>query len=473
MTRERPRWLLLLLAALSVGCATPPPSTSVHPDVAPQPPASTGSASQPRTQGSWWQAYADPNLAQLIEAAQADNAPVHELAARLSQARLSVDVARQARHPRASLQGRGAFSRSISAFGEASVISTELTLPVTYEISLFGAGREDQRAAEVDVHAAEVRLENARLVVTFDVAEAYFGLVEARLRAQALDRQVELNEEILASVERRHTLGLIAITDVHQQRQQVAATRRLRQRASTDALTHEQRLAVLLGPAQRVALADLRFDGVTLPDPPRTASSLPPSAWRRRPDVREAELRIRAAGHRAKATRARRLPKVTVDANPGLMWQRAAVGDLPAQVAAGPTFVGGAGFAIPLLGGSASRAQVDAAKAAVDIERRALDTALHAAAVETEHSLRLEALQRDALVVLEEQRTTATDALTTARAQFEEGLVGYIDVLNALVRWQTAELDALEGQRALVVSRIGVHRAVGGPLPTPSAGDTP
>ena len=253
----------------------------------------------------------------------------------------------------------------------------------------------------------------------------------------------------------------------------MAATKRLRQRASTDALTHEQRLAVLLGPRQRVVVADLRFDDVTLPQPGRTARALPPSAWRHRPDVREAELRIRAANHRAKATRARRLPKVTVDANPGYTWQRASVGDLPAQDAYGPTFIGGAGFAIPLLGGSASRAQVDAAKAAVDIERRALDGALHAAAVETEHSLRLEALQRDALVVLEEQRSTASDALTTARAQFEEGLVGYIDVLNALVRWQTAELDALEGQRALMVSRIGVHRAVGGPLPTPSAGDIP
>ena len=105
--------LLPLLAALVLaGCAT---SASVDPSSIPAAPAAyqetagtpaaKAVATAPQSQGTWWKAFADPVLDQLVEQAAANNNSVKVAAGRLAQARAILRNTDADRLPQVGLSG--------------------------------------------------------------------------------------------------------------------------------------------------------------------------------------------------------------------------------------------------------------------------------------------------------------------------------------------------------------------------------
>jgi len=74
------------------------------------------------------------------------------------------------------------------------------------------------------------------------------------------------------------------------------------------------------------------------------------------------------------------------------------------------------------------------------------------------------------LVLVEKQLVTAQRLLTEARNRFSQGLTDYLPVFTSLAIVQNLERDVVSSRRSVLSARVGLHRALGGPMLNP---DTP
>ena len=194
-----------------------------------------------------------------------------------------------------------------------------------------------------------------------------------------------------------------------------------------------------------------------LPDlPALPALGVPADLLSRRPDVRAAYRRARAADERVTAALAARLPTLRLSASAFL--QSGGVAGLFDTL----FWNIGAGLAAPLYQGGRLRAEADRAALARD-ERLALwaDTLLVALS-EVEEALILEQEQTRYLAELATQLETAERSLALAAQQYQRGVTDYVRVLSAVSALHQLEQTRLAAERQRLSHRVQLYRALGG-----------
>src|SRR5205823_4668586 len=199
----------IVLAALAAGCSLAPKLERPDVDTPAQfkelTPAERGSwktaqpaEAQPR--GEWWKAFNDPVLDSLEADALAANQSLKAAAARVSQARSLVGVAKAERIPRVDA-GFGPTRVKPSGVdvglpGQdiAPYTAWRGLLTVSYEVDLFGRISDAINAARSDYEASEATLRSVQLALQADVAQAYFALRETDEELALLRNTVSLRE---------------------------------------------------------------------------------------------------------------------------------------------------------------------------------------------------------------------------------------------------------------------------------------
>lgn len=467
-SKPQPRWTLLGLVAVALsGCATAPPVST--PPALPEPMVSALREARPvPARAGWWQTFGDTHLDQVMTRTLAQSGAVLARRAQLASARGRVDEARAARLPTVTLTGRGGYDAQVMAFGEVRSATAGTQLVLAYQVGLEDDA--DQSAATATAAESAETTRAFELTTTFEVATAYYGVRAAQARIAVLEAQVEVNRAHLRVVERRAEAGLAPQLDVQQQTQLLLATESALHQAKEALKTARHQLAVWSGtPSIAVTPAAWPADVVEAPSP-LTARQLS-----QRPDVRAAWHRVQATGHRVRAARATGLPTFGVEVVPGYTWQHNTITGQPASTASGLTFAAAANVRIPLFDGQLAAARTQTARTAVRAAQATLMHRLHVARAEVAQARQLEAHRRAAVDLGTRQVAVAQAALSSARARYRQGTADQRTVLRALEAWQRAELDLVRDQHALVASRIGVHRAFGGPRPTQTdpRGDMP
>ena len=129
---------------------------------------------QPR--GEWWRAFDDPALDALEAEALAGNQSLKALAARVSQARALVGVARSERAPRVDA---GFGPSRIKPPQAPAATAWRGLVSVSYEVDLFGRISDGIAAARGDFEALQAAYYSIQLALQADVAQTYFALREA------------------------------------------------------------------------------------------------------------------------------------------------------------------------------------------------------------------------------------------------------------------------------------------------------
>ena len=452
-TREFPHIaFLFLLAAVGSSCA--PGTREVRPPVAL--PGSFSQGGSARLPARWWEAFDDPALKRLEEEALRENPGLAVVWSRLRQAEAIARKVRAGLVP--ALTGTAGFSvsrRRTPPPGGDSTREFSLRLAAGYELDLWGRVRSAARAADLDAAATAEDLQAAAVTLSAEVADTWFRLVEARGELRLLDEQLETNRRLLEALTARFRRGLVSATDVLQQRQLLESTRSERVRIEAEAKALENQLAVLLG---RVPEGYKAPRGESLPAlPPLPATGLPADWVRRRPDLRAAYLRVRAADQRLAAAIADQFPRVSISA---------------AATASGEKLQGvfdnwltnlALNLAIPLFEGGRRRAEVDRARwAAAESLHRYRQTLLTALA-EVENALQREEHQRRFLQSLQRQLELSKSAVEQIRENYIKGVADFTRFLTALISHQRLERTHLQARRDLLLVRVGLCRALAGP----------
>jgi len=445
-----PRFLALLLLGTLSACSFVAAPAPLPLEV---PPSFSVPGGEPLPE-RWWTSLGDPDLDALADQALAGNFTLQQAWDRLDQARAAARKAGADLFP--SLDAQGGYERTRrDTNGTVSYASSySAGLVASYELDLWGRVRADRAAAHLEGRATEQDLAAAAITLSADLAMTWYRLVDQYGQQRLLEEQLSTNRDVLELLSLQFRTGRVGIADVLQQRQLVESTRGELNQVAASIAVLEHALAVLCGRAPGELTIPSRTELIELPGLPETG--IPADLVERRPDVRGAFFRMRAADQHVAAAVAERFPRLALGGSAGstAASSSALFDDWLASLAAN--------LALPLIDGGARRAEVVRSRAVAAEALHGYGQTVLEAFAEVEDALAREQQQRAYLASLERQLELAAQAIERIRDRYLQGVENYQRVLAALISYQNLQRRLLTGQRELVEYRIALCRALAG-----------
>jgi NodT family efflux transporter outer membrane factor (OMF) lipoprotein len=433
----------------------------------------------------WWALFGDPQLERLVDEARHGNQDLHAALARVHAARAVVREAFAPLFPTIGATAQYDYTRfapnSIpfnpqagqvvspgqAAQGASSGVPTFAfsgtpfqlwagTADMSYELDLWGRVRRGYEAARAQEAATEEDRRSLEITVASEVAEAYFDLGQADADLEIAQEDAKLRESTLALVQERFSGGLVPELDVRRSRTELAASRAQVPEQERRRSVAEHRLSVLLG-----HMPVLHFVGRVPAEfdvPPELPVGLPGSLLERRPDVRAAELRLRAANARIGEAVAGYLPEVTI-------FGRFGYASIDVWKLANPSsqlFAAGPSIRLPIFEGGKTYAQVLEAEANTDeatasyvktVQNAFREVADAIVGIRAQERIRDE----ETVAVAESQ-----EAVRLVTELYEKGLTNYLNVLDAQRALLAARQALVQAQRSLLSDMVQLEKALGG-----------
>jgi NodT family efflux transporter outer membrane factor (OMF) lipoprotein len=426
---------------------------------------------------SWWKAFGDAQLNDLIDRALAQNLDVEAAAARISEARAKESVAGSAAQPQVGTQASvtrqrisenaipvppGNGGQQGGAFGlPGSEFTTwRPAFDASWEIDLFGKTRRSVEAAKARTGAATWNRRAVEVSVAAEVATTYFDLrtLQARIANAGAERARQKRFERVVAA-RAHG-GLVSGQDLEQQASEVSAAAAALEALRGRAEVQVHALGVLTGDRPESLIAGLSAPKA-LPASPAIPAGLPSDLLRRRPDIRSAERELAASTADIGVAVADLYPHFSLTAAPALV--STALGSLLEW--GSRSFSIGAAVSWPLFNGGRTRGNIAVANARQEQALIAYRKTILRALQDVEDSLSRTDADRKQLAALEEALGRAGRAEEIARTRYRGGLVTYSDVLVAQARRLSLEGQVLDTKGALARDSAALFKAMGGGWP--------
>lgn len=456
------------LVALLVGCTTAPPEP--RPVVAVpaawklDAPWRTATPRDAVPKGPWWQRFADPQLDALQQQALAANPTLMAATARLAQARALATAAGASQLPQVNaaarvLRQRISANRPLSNYASSnfSTVQNDVvpTLSVSYELDLSGRVQQAVEGARALAEQSAADLENIRLLLGADLAQAYFNLRAVDIELDVLARSIALQRRALEFVTARRDGGAASGLDVAQQQALLDNTLTQLDLLRRQRAVFEHAVGTLSGtPAPAFSMAP-SLQRIAVPEVPL---GLPSDMLERRPDVAAAERAMAVANAQVGVARAAYYPSITLAPTLGLESRAlSSLFELPSLI-----WTLGASAAQVLFDGGRLDANLAAARAGHEVAaanyRRVVLTAMQEA---EDGIVGLAALSR-ATAQAQQAADSARRVLELASGRYEGGVSTYLDVISAQQALLATERQVaqLEGQSLLV--SVFLIKALGG-----------
>ena len=484
LARLLPLALCLTLGGLGgpVLAAELPPSEATAGMVAPLPAAwqntgpHGGTAADDAMLMRWWEQFDDPLLQGLIREALARNPDLRSARATLAQAQASRSVIAAGGRPQLSTPASATRSRVDSSDSKLYKVGVS----ASWELDWNHAIEAGVQSADASMRSAADDLATARMVITSEVALAYFQWRGAQWRQRVAQANLASLEETRQLVDWKAQAGLLSQLDQDQARQSSEQTRAAWVAAHTEVTQDTHLLAQLTGrtPAEMGSTLDEdsrwpATDALIA----RLQAGVPADLLRRRPDLRSAEALVEARWYSMVQTRREGEPTFALTGSLGL--QATA---LKAITSGGAALVTALGLNIdwPIWEAGKREALVAEQKAAWDLARTAYEASLLVAVQDVEDAL---VATQDSVArcqALQAATEAAQRVVDTQRQRHEAGLIDTATLLDSqrtLLSLQTSLATARTDQAQALVR---LYKSLGGgwspddlaaPPPAPPSGN--
>lgn len=445
--------LTALLATALAACAGPKVATADVQPVAPPVAWRTDAGSAALLQRDWWQSFDDPALAALVDKALANNSDIGIAAARVSEARANLTLARAQTLPSIDAAISGGRSRSVNAFGQPSEqYFAQPQLQVAYEVDLFGRLADQQSAARDSFFASEAAHDAVQLSVAAAVASNYIALRSLDARLAVARATVRARSESLRIAKSRVGAGYSPKLELQQAQAEYDATAQIVPQIELAIARAEDGLSLLVGDTPQAIGRGAELGGLTVPAVP---GDLPSDLLRRRPDVAQAEYQLAATDKNLAAARKRFLPQVRLNATTGAAFS---------TLLADPISIWSIGSSIlaPIFQGGRLTAQADAAGAQRDQAAFAYRRTALTAFREVEDALAAARRIDEQVLFAQSQRDALAEGLRLATNRYREGYSPYLEQLDAQRGLLGAELSLIQLRADALSARIQLFQAMGG-----------
>lgn len=411
--------------------------------------------------GAWWRCFGDQVTADLVVLALERNTDLKAAAAKVLEAEALLAQSHGIRLPDVSYAAaRRRAKASGSPFGfEGSFFSTIYTqnVNVSYIVDFFGKLRRAEKAAVADLLATEADRQTLRHAIISQVVRTRIQIATQQRLLDVARANIKSRAETLRIVERRYNSGLVGPLEVYLARENLAAARALEPQIVESVKLAQHSLDVLTG--QRPgALAQLPDRLGALGEPEPVPVGLPAALLDRRPDVRAAELRLRAATERVGVSIAALFPDLTLSGSWGYLSSRFSMLTNPQN----EVYSAIIGLAAPIFKGGQLKAQVDAAKARATGAAENYAGVVLVALREAEDALVRQQTLKDRIGYLEERLTQAMRAESLARERYMRGVEQILIVLETERRRRIGENELIRTTGDLWNARVELFLALGG-----------
>ena len=403
----------------------------------------------------WNQVYADTLLQNLIYKTLENNkdlliaaARVKELAAlkRIDMANLFPNVALRVYGEKEQDNYGGNNSDDDNQF--------DLKARITWEIDLWGKLRwaKDQSMAEFLASVENQRALQMSLVA--NVAESYFELVALDNELKIVNQTVEARREGLELAKLRYQGGLTSEMTYSQAQVELASAEALIPDLEQQITLKENEIAFLAGEYP------FAIDRVELPDDVMLPVSLPvglPSALlERRPDVRQAEQELIAANAEVGIAYTSMFPQISLTADLG------AESDQLGELLKSPYHLISGSLLQPVVGLWKNKSRHKAAQAAYEQAVYAYEKTVLNAFRDAYNAIVRYNKTKEIYESQYRLERSSRSTLDLAQLQYMNGVIGYLDLLDAQRTYLSAQIDLSNAVRDKQLAVVNLYKALGG-----------
>ena len=420
------------------------------------------------SQLAFWKSLGDTTLTRLVSEAVKSSYDMAAARARLSGARaertrtaldFAPTVTAAASYTRQRLASASFPGNFTASFPDQNVWDAGLQL--SWELDVFGRIRKSTQGQGALIGAAEENVADAQVLLSAELAGAYFDLRGAQDRLQVARRNAENQQHTLDVTLQRLEAGRGNEFDSERARAQLNSTLAGIPTLESSIAAIEHRIAVLVGRpatgldadgAERIAMPALP-DSIVVPSPDVVV--------RRRPDVRSAERGLAASNAFVGAAKAEYLPRISIGGGAGYVgnsWDALSNSNTP-RYAIGPV------ISWPALNLGRVKAGVDAARAQEAEAEAYYRKAQLQASEEIASTVVAYNKARQSLEYLQAAANASERAAGLARLRFDEGASDFLQVLDAERTMLEAQDRLATGRTAATTSLVALYRALGGAMP--------
>ena len=415
----------------------------------------TNGASENLTR-DWWKSFNDPMLVKVLEEGDASNLSILQAIQRIEQSRAALRQSGAAFWP--TVNASGSASKAKNWNPDETKSSYNAGIDASWQLDLFGANRRSAEAAAAELESAGYALEDARLSLSAEIADAYFNfrLLQSNLDIAVSNLDIQTKSAQIAKAKGEG--GLTSGLDVISAEAQIETTKAEIPTLQAQIAAQMYAIELLLGryPGE---LKDRLSVHAPVPQTALVPALAPAELLKRRPDIRKADADLHAATARVGAAEADRFPSIMIGGSASLSasslssWSEAvrSAGITPS-------------ISVPLFAGGKLKARVAQYRAAAEESLLAYTETVLSAVSEVEtawvtlerEQAREESLER----ALKHNR----DSVDTAIRQYENGDIDYLNVLSYQKSYLAAQ-QALEQHRTtLAIQSVKLFKALGGPV---------
>ena len=416
---------------------------------------------QAAAEQGWRQFFHDPALQQLIKTALENNRDLRVAALNIDAYAAQYQIQRADLFPAVSANGSGSRQRTparMSQTGESGITSQySATLGISaYELDLFGRVRSLSEQALQTYFSSEEARRSTQISLVASVANAY-------LTWQADKELLKLTQDTLGAFEesyrltsRSNEVGVASALDLSQSRTSVENARVQLARYTRQVAQDENSLTLLLGtglPANLPGAQPLAADLLS-----EMPAGLPSELLQRRPDILEAEHKLKAANANIGAARAAFFPSISLTANAGTLSP-----DLSGL------FKGGSGtwlfqpqINLPIFNAGSLRASLDYSKIQKDITVAQYEKSIQTAFQEVSDGLAARQTYNQQLQAQRDFVTANQDYYRLAERRYRIGVDSNLTFLDAQRSLFSAQQALISDRLSQLTSEVNLYKALGG-----------
>lgn len=412
----------------------------------------------------WWDLFNDPTLALLEHDAAKSNLDILSAITRIEESRAKLGLINAARYPQ--IEGRTNYSRqALSEHESLAILGSptssgnywNLGLQAGWELDLWGHLRKQTESAQATLEATRFEMEAVRVSVAADVARTYLLLRGLQMQVKIYQKQHEIAKQLLFMTESQQTNGIATRFDVALSLTELAKIKAqlLQVEHQRDVLINA--LTFLLGKYPREL--DNQLTVADLPPMPKSLPvGIPSELASKRPDILQAEARLRAAVADIGAAEADFYPRVSLTGS--LSLQAFAFSDMGTwdsrHYGIGPTLY------LPIFQGGRLESNLELSTtrhrlAGLNYQKVVLN-AWH----EIDNALATYSTELKRYTQLELAFQQRKNALDVAKRGYEEGSQSLKSVLEAERALLYSEFELTECTTSSALSVVSLYRALGG-----------
>ncbi len=401
----------------------------------------------------WWDNFADPQLSMLIGRALTSNNDLAIAGIQLQQARLAAGLTDTNLTPDVSVTGSANNSKNLRN-NTTPTESYSTTVSLSYELDLWGKLARAREQAQWQAEATEQDRQNTALTLIGNTAQYYWQIANLNQKIKQQQAGLAIGQQTLALVQSRYASGAAGQLDLLQAQQSLINRENTYRTLQQQREENRNALAILFNRSPTDRQAERSSLDINQDVP--IAKLLPVEVIARRPDVKAAEGRLRAALAGSDVQRLSFYPSLSLAASLG------SASSIFSQWFSDPVRTLGANAALPFV--QWNTVQLTIEKSDLDVKQAAIvfRSQVYNALADVDNAMSQRLSYQQQKINQQQNLQLSQQRLVLARSQYQAGAVSFQSLLDAEDDLLTIETNLSDLQYNYLNATMKLWLALGG-----------